>query len=62
MIVLAGLLWMQVVLLSVLGASTIYMSSKDRYNPGKIATVSGLTFGFFIGVSVWAALTVGGLA
>lgn len=62
MIVLVGLLWMQVVLLAILGAATIYMSSKERTDGGKIATVSGLTFGFFIGVSVWAALTVGGLA
>lgn len=62
MIVLTGLLWFQVILLAVLGTATVFMSAKERHNSGKIATVSGLTFGTFIAITVWAALTVGSLA
>lgn len=58
--ILTILLWVQVVLLAVLGFATVYMSAKERHDGGKIATVSGITFSFFIGVSVWAALAVGG--
>lgn len=63
MIVLTGLLWLQVILLTLMGGATIYSAAKDAvHNSGQIATVAGIAFGFFIGVSVWAALTIGGLA
>lgn len=59
MIFLAGLLWFQVILLAFLGTATVFMSAKERRDSGRIATVSALTFGVLIAISLWAALTVG---
>lgn len=62
MIVLAVLLWVQVVFLALLTGAAIYQGGKDsRYS---VATVSitGFVFGVSMGTSLIAALVIGGLA
>lgn len=63
MIVLAILLWYQVVISALLTGGTVYFSAKEpeRYGPST-AWFSGVLFGGFTAISATAAIVVGGLA
>ena len=58
--ILTIFLWFQVFLLAILGFNGVYLSAKQDHHAGRIATASAITFSFFIVVSSWAALAVGG--
>ena len=62
MLALSISLWAQAVILVILGGATFFAAAQAPKDAGKIATFSGIVFGSLTAVSIWGALTVGGMA